>query len=1026
MRKVFTRTLRYFVLLVLALCCSYLSMASCTTTAQWTDTIPSGDSVVFSAVDTFSNVHHIWHFGDGSVDSASARPSHVYASAGVYTVCLYAYIPNTGCIDTLCRSILVGDTCGFTTAWTSIILGGDSVRFTASDTNSAATHLWRFSDGGYAFGVTDTVHTFPAQGIYTACFYVYRGTCRDSLCRPVTVSSDTCGILATWSYTNMHGDTVNFSATNTDTTTVTRRWNFGDGTIVSSRGDTSHVYAASGFYTACLYLHKRLTGCYDTICQSVAVGSNPCHINPAWTYYTHGGDSVRLTVSDTNHLAAYQWDFGDGNFVFGTKDTTYRYAAPGAYHICFYVSIPGNAACSDSFCNTVTVSSDTCGLTAAWSATSMGGDSLRFMAADTNHLALHTWNFGDGSPLVNTMDTTHRYDSAGTFNVCLYVHLPGTDCYDTLCHSVVSGTPPCTVTAAWTSYALGGDSMAFYVSDTTSAATHYWNFGDGAFAFGTTSTTHTYASAGTYNVCFYSYIAGTTCSDSLCRSVTIVTDTCHITSEWTYSVLGGDSAAFYAADTNGAAHHVWNFGDGSPTKDSTAAKHTFPAPGTYHVCLDVYKTGTACSDSLCQNVTVTVAAPCHITAAWTDTIVGNDSIKFVASDTNSAATHTWRFGDGTSLSGTTTTIHHYFSAGTYTVCFYSSVPGTACLDSLCQSVTVTGTIPCTNTAAWTDTITGNDSIRFISSDTNHLAQHTWNFGDGTFAYGTTNTIHHYHSAGTYTVCFYSYVPGTTCYDTLCQSVTVTGTIPCPVNPSWTYSIVGYDSVRFIAADTNSVATYLWDFGDGTTASGTKDTLHHYPVRGNYTVCFYATIPGNCADTLCQTVQAGAPCNITAAWTYNTYNYGDSISCIASDTNSAANHLWTMNGNNIVYGRQMDFTFLAAGAYDICLQVTITNTNCIDSFCQTVNISVGIPSISGQMPAITVMPNPFSQSTMIKVEGPIAPYQLNVYDLIGKVVRHESSDGNIFNFDRGNLSSGIYVYEVMLKGITVGKGKIVVE
>ena len=64
--------------------------------------------------------------------------------------------------------------------------------------------------------------------------------------------------------------------------------------------------------------------------------------------------------------------------------------------------------------------------------------------------------------------------------------------------------------------------------------------------------------------------------------------------------------------------------------------------------------------------------------------------------------------------------------------------------------------------------------------------------------------------------------------------------------------------------------------------------------------------------------------------------------------------------------------------------------------------------------------------MIKVDGAISPYQLNVYDLIGKVVRHELSEANIFNLDRGDLASGIYMYEVVLNGITIGKGKIVAE
>ncbi len=1024
MKKGYTRSLIRFSILILALCTAQMSKANCIANAHWTYTNPSGDSVAFAAVDTNVFMHHVWRFGDGTVDSSGHALSHVYANAGTYTVCLHVYYPN-GCSDSVCQTILIGDTCHITAAWTSLRLGGDSVRFTAADTNSAATHIWNFGDNGYSFGTTHVTHHYASPGIYQVCFYSYRaGTaCSDSLCQSVTVSSDTCGLIASWSSLSLGGDTLSFTSTNTDTS-LSYKWNFGDGSYATGRSDTSHVYAHSGFYTACLYLHKPGTNCYDTICRSVSVGSNPCGINASWTDYTHGGDSVRFYAVDTNSSASHQWNFGDGNFASVVTNTSHHYTAPGTYHVCFYVYIP-NTACSDSFCQNVTVSSDTCGLSAAWTTVNLGGDSLRFIATDTNSLAHHIWNFGDGTIVSGSTDTVHRYASSGTYHVCFYVYLTGTGCSDSICQTVTVGTPPCHVTAAWTSYSVGGDSMRFYASDTNSTATHIWNFGDGNYAYGTTATSHTYAAAGTYHVCFFAYQSGTSCSDSLCQNITISIDTCHITSSWSSAVLGGDSVRFYATDTISSLTYVWNFGD-STSDSSRVTTHTFGTPGVYHVCLLVSKPGTTCSDSLCQNVTVTAAPLCHITAAWTSTVAGNDSIHFLASDTNSAAHHAWNFGDGSTLSGTTNTIHHYAAAGTYTVCFYTYIPNTNCSDSLCRSVSVTGNAACNITANWSSSIVGNDSIHFIAADTNSAAHHIWKFGDGTSTSGTTNTIHHYASAGTYTVCFYTYIPSSSCYDSLCQSAVVTGSSPCTTTAAWTSSVIGTDSIRFVASDTNSAAHHIWNFGDGTNGTGTTVT-HAYATSGNYTVCFYTYILNtNCYDSLCRSVTVPSACTITAAWTSGNLG-GDSVSFAATDTNSAAHHIWNFGDGAIVSGTtHTHHTYGSPGAYNVCFYVYIPNTTCFDSLCQTINVVLGINNINAQMPSITVQPNPFSQYTLIKVDGQTEAYELNVYDLMGKLIRHQISALNMFTLERENLVSGMYMYEVTLKGAPIGKGKIIAE
>jgi PKD domain len=197
----------------------------------------------------------------------------------------------------------------------------------------------------------------------------------------------------------------------------------------------------------------------------------------------------------------------------------------------------------------------------------------------------------------------------------------------------------------------------------------------------------------------------------------------------------------------------------------------------------------------------------------------------------------------------------------------------------------------------------------------------------------------------HTVCFYSYIPGTGCSDSLCRSVVVTGTTPCHITAVWTSQTGPADSVTFAAADTNSSAHHVWNLGDGTIVSGSTQVSHHYAHDGAYPVCLYVYIPG---------------------------------------------------------------------------------TNCSDSLCQTVNAVLGVGNVAEAWPQIVVMPNPFSRYTLIKVEGNTEPYELIVYDALGKVLRREAANDNAFIFERGHLAAGIYVYEVQLHGQTVGKGKLVAE
>jgi PKD repeat protein len=49
-----------------------------------------------------------WSFGDGSVDTTTLNPTHIYQQPGTYTACLTVSDPVTGDADTTCQQVVVG------------------------------------------------------------------------------------------------------------------------------------------------------------------------------------------------------------------------------------------------------------------------------------------------------------------------------------------------------------------------------------------------------------------------------------------------------------------------------------------------------------------------------------------------------------------------------------------------------------------------------------------------------------------------------------------------------------------------------------------------------------------------------------------------------------------------------------------------------------------------------------------------------------------------------------------------------
>jgi PKD repeat protein len=303
--------------------CQLLNVGCGTTTAGFTQT----DSLLSAQFTNTSigqgNAAYSWDFGDGSASTA-ASPSHTYALAGNYTVCLVVTTPCGG--DSICQTVEI-----FCNPPVAAFLQSDTLltaQFTNTGTSQAsATYHWDFGDGNTSTAANPS-HTYAASGTYTVCLVVTSICGSDTTCQPVEIICDAPTVA--FAYSAQLRD-VQFTGTVTGPGPLTYSWTFGDG-VTSSLANPFHTYAQPGVYWVCLVA----TGYCgpDTLCDSVHVVCPPltAAIGSAGNFPV-----IQFTDLSIGSPYAWAWDYGDGN-TSTLQNPTHAYPSPGTYQVCLTVT----------------------------------------------------------------------------------------------------------------------------------------------------------------------------------------------------------------------------------------------------------------------------------------------------------------------------------------------------------------------------------------------------------------------------------------------------------------------------------------------------------------------------------------------------------------------------------------------------------------------------------------------------------------------------------------------------------------
>ena len=192
-----------------------------------------------------------------------------------------------------------------------------------------------------------------------------------------------------------------------------------------------------------------------------------------------------------------------------------------------------------------------------------------------------------------------------------------------------------------------------------------WDFGDGTTSAGTGSTVapvaNSYANAGIYSVSLTVTGPGGSATQTLANPISVVPPP--PTANFTASQTKGFAplaVSFTPATTGIITSWQWSFGDGTTNAGTGSnvpiAIKSYGNPGTYTVSLTVTGPGGSATQVLPNPITV---APPPPTVDFTVKQTGSSApvaVTFTPTTTGSISSWQWRFGDGTFVSGTTSTV----------------------------------------------------------------------------------------------------------------------------------------------------------------------------------------------------------------------------------------------------------------------------------------------------------------------------------------------------------------------------------
>lgn len=330
--------------------CTRITYTTSTCKAEFKSTI-SGDTVQFRDASNGA-VYYSWDFGDNKTSTA-ANPQHIYSKSGTYRVCLTIDDSSRTCIDTYCASVTIGSSCDAT--WVGSFQRLTGTFRIVNYKQTRVDYRWSFGNGDTTKTHNPT-YTYAKPGAYVVCLEMYDSNlqCSDYYCDSISVdTSNNTGCRAFFSAA-VSNDTV-VQLTNWSQGFTNFKWYFPNGNTSSNRHE-SIVIKTPGTYTICLFAEDSVSGCQDSVCQTVTIdsarGGRGCQAAFRVAVDTSQKFKLFLINSSSNKSShSYYWSFGDGGSS-TKRNPTHKYNSFGRYLVCLTIT-DSALNCTSTYCDSL-------------------------------------------------------------------------------------------------------------------------------------------------------------------------------------------------------------------------------------------------------------------------------------------------------------------------------------------------------------------------------------------------------------------------------------------------------------------------------------------------------------------------------------------------------------------------------------------------------------------------------------------------------------------------------------------------
>ncbi len=384
-----------------------------------------------------------WNFGNGTT-SNQANPLITFPNAGTFKVRLIA-IYEQYAVD-VTKTITVNPSITASINYDrGYICKPGVINFTGSSDGNIGLYTWDFGDGSGSVTTSskNIVHNYLSFGDFgitvkatdvTGCFAIANTSIKvQKTIIQGSLSPISGCIPANVSFTSSVDIPANSSVAN-------YAWNFNDGspTVSTTTNTTNHTYTVTGKYSPSVIITTN-EGCTNSfIFDSVAFGTPPVNLIAYAANTIICGSENAVLFSKAPKANSYYWDFGDGTNA-TVKDTTtqHKFGTLGIKNITVTPLFNECKGLSKSFQIKVI------GVIANYTNSNTCSDkkTFSFINKSQGNLSTISWNFGDGSPLVDSSNVTHTFPSSGSFVTSLAITDNITGCSDLYSETIYTANP---------------------------------------------------------------------------------------------------------------------------------------------------------------------------------------------------------------------------------------------------------------------------------------------------------------------------------------------------------------------------------------------------------------------------------------------------------------------------------------------------------------------------------------------------------------------------------------------------------